>query len=66
MVSPNQPDRVRSARDGIERDLAFERFVSQGFSIQRRHGRCRVSIAADDGILPNTDSCWVELLKNRG
>jgi hypothetical protein len=56
-MPPNQPDRKRSARHGIERDFAFERFLSQGLSAQRRHGRCRVSIAPDDGILLHTDSC---------
>jgi len=52
VVPPNQIDRKRSARHGIERDFAFERFLSQGLSMQRRYGRCRVSIAPDDGILP--------------
>ncbi len=51
-MPPNQPDRKRSARHGIERDFAFERFLWQGLSMQRRYGRCRVSIAPDDGILP--------------
>ena len=51
-MPPNQPDRKRSARHGIERDFAFERFLSQGLSMHRRYGRCRVSIAPDDRILP--------------
>ena len=43
-MPPNQPDRMQSARDGIERDFAFERFVSQGLSLQRRYGRCRAAL----------------------
>ena len=35
---PNQPDRKRSARHGIERDFAFERFLWQGLSMQCRYG----------------------------
>jgi hypothetical protein len=54
---PNQPDRKRSARHGIERDFAFERFLWQGLSMQCRYGGARVSIAPDDGILPHTNSC---------
>jgi hypothetical protein len=55
-VPPNQPDRMRRARHGIERDFAFKRFVSQEFSTRRRCKRCRVSIALHDRILPHTDS----------
>jgi len=33
-VPPNQLDRLRSARHGIERDFAFDQFVSQGLSMQ--------------------------------
>jgi hypothetical protein len=43
---------MRSARHGIEREFAFERFVSQEFSTRRRCRRCRVSIALHDRILP--------------
>jgi hypothetical protein len=62
-MPPNQPDRMRGVRHGIEREFAFERFVSQEFSTCRRCGRCRVSIALYDRILPHTDSCQFELLQ---
>jgi len=35
-VLPNQPNRMRSARHGIERDSGFEQFASQEVSIGTR------------------------------
>jgi hypothetical protein len=37
-MPPSQPDRVRNARQGIERDIAFEQFVSQGLSVRAAEG----------------------------
>src|SRR5207249_927469 len=56
-MPPNKPDRMRGVRHGIERDFAFERFLWQGLSMQRRYGQCRVSIAPHVSF---------ELFKNRG
>jgi hypothetical protein len=50
---------MRSAKDGIERDFAFERFVSQGVSTHYRKQHC----LSDDGALLHTDSS--SDLKNR-
>jgi len=36
VVLPNQPNRMRSARHGIERDSGFEQFASQEVSIGTR------------------------------
>ena len=47
-MSPNQPDRIRSARDGIERDFAVERFVSQGLFMERRCWRFRAPLPPED------------------
>src|SRR5205823_1158846 len=43
---------MRSARHGIRRDFAFERFVSQGLSMERRCGRCRAALPPDDWVSP--------------
>ena len=62
-MSPNQPDRIRSARDGIERDFAVERFVSQGLSMERRCWRCRAALPPDDWVFPTPTQISSNALK---
>ena len=63
MASPNQPDRIRSARDGIERDFAVERFVSQELSMERRCWRCRAALPPDDCVSPTPTQISSNFLK---
>ena len=54
---PNQPDRKRSARHGIERDFAFERFLWQGLSMQCRYGGVPGSALPRTTGFSHTNSC---------
>ena len=62
-MPPNQPDRMRSARYGIERDFAFERIVSWDFLWNAAVGGA-MQHSQRLGFLHTTHH-WFELFKNR-